>query len=91
MKMVPETTNSRPVGRNKLAPFRHRDGAFGVGLPELRKLVPAYNFVIPCSTFHEIAIAARKWRSLARRPPRPAIPVAAPSANSHQIGNRQVP
>jgi len=31
-----------PVGRNKLAPFRHRDSAFAVGLPELRKLVPAY-------------------------------------------------
>ena len=31
-----------PVGRNKLAQFRHRNSAFAVGLPELRKLVPAY-------------------------------------------------
>jgi len=31
-----------PVGRNKLAQFRHRDSAFAIGLPELRKLVPAY-------------------------------------------------
>ena len=31
-----------PVGRNKLAQFRHRGSAFAVGLPELRKLVPAY-------------------------------------------------
>ena len=36
--------NERPVGRNKLAQFRHRGGAFAVGLPELRKLVPAYIF-----------------------------------------------
>jgi len=33
---------ARPVGRNKLAQFRHRGSAFAVGLPELRKLVPAY-------------------------------------------------
>ena len=33
-----------PVGRNKLAQFRHRDSAFAVGLPELRRLVPAYMF-----------------------------------------------
>jgi len=32
-----------PVGRNKLAQFRHRNSAFAAGLPELRKLVPAYN------------------------------------------------
>ena len=32
----------QPVGRNKLAQFRHRGSAFAVGLPELRKLVPAY-------------------------------------------------
>ena len=31
-----------PVGRNKPAQFRHRDSAFAVGLPELRRLVPAY-------------------------------------------------
>ena len=30
------------VGRNKLALFRHRGRAFAVGLPEQRKLVPAY-------------------------------------------------
>ena len=36
--------SARPenVGRNKLAQFRHRGSAFAVGLPELRKLVPAY-------------------------------------------------
>ena len=33
-----------PVGRNKLAQFRHHDSAFAVRLPELRKLVPAYIF-----------------------------------------------
>ena len=33
-----------PVGRNKLAQFRHRGSAFAIGLPELRKLVPAYIF-----------------------------------------------
>jgi len=32
----------RSVGRNKLAQFRHRGRTFAVGLPELRKLVPAY-------------------------------------------------
>jgi len=32
------------LGRNKLAQFRHRGSAFAVGLPELRKLVPAYMF-----------------------------------------------
>jgi len=30
------------VGRNKPAQFRHRGSAFAIGLPELRKLVPAY-------------------------------------------------
>ena len=30
------------VGRNKPAQFRHRGSTFAIGLPELRKLVPAY-------------------------------------------------
>jgi len=34
--------SQRPVGRNKLAQFRHGDSAFAVGRPELRRLVPAY-------------------------------------------------
>ena len=39
---MPRVPDARPVGRNKLAQFRHRGSAFAVGLPELRKLVPAY-------------------------------------------------
>ena len=40
----PARNGPRPenVGRNKLAQFRHRGSPFDVGLPELRKLVPAY-------------------------------------------------
>ena len=34
-----------PVGRNKHAQFRHRGSGFAVGLPKLRKLVPAYIFL----------------------------------------------
>ena len=30
------------VGRNKPAQFRQRGSTFAIGLPELRKLVPAY-------------------------------------------------
>ena len=36
------TARPEKVGRNKLAQFRHRGSAFAIGLPELRKLVPAY-------------------------------------------------
>ena len=36
------TAGRKNVGRNKPAQFRHRGSAFAIGLPELRKLVPAY-------------------------------------------------
>ena len=39
---MPRACCQGPVGRNKPAQFRHRGSAFAVGLPELRKLVPAY-------------------------------------------------
>jgi len=40
----PARPDPRPenVGRNKPPQFRHRGSAFARGLPELRKLVPAY-------------------------------------------------
>jgi len=34
------------VGRNKPAQFRHRGSTFAEGLPELRKLVPAYGLSV---------------------------------------------